>query len=422
MIGELVPNRCEIFNVRHLDPITIARCLILLEIIAMTKAFALVNLIELLLVALFLLNQGLRALFLRALRHPVSRAAFLFWLWISISAIWSSAPIEERLSDILSWRKLILLPICIALFDSKIWADRALTCLVSICSLYLIVSYVQLFTDDFFGNISPWHVLENHSTQGILFSASALILVHNSILRPSFTRTLLPSFLIASLFIVNVAMSTGRSGIVFVSACCIVFSAALWFKRSVMSKIFVVLIFFFLALVVYSKRDTIVRGINEIEKVVDSSGFENRNYDSTLIRLYMWKKSMDIIQQAPILGTGTGGFKYSYAEVNLEAKKDWLRYVSDDPHNQYLHITAEYGLVGLFLFLFILVRIFSSLTINFPVGSYSFIGLSFLVGIFFTSFFNGHFSSFVEGRFFWIFVSIMLAACLKPSHSLKDNV
>ena len=108
------------------------------------------------------------------------------------------------------------------------------------------------------------------------------------------------------------------------------------------------------------------------------------------------------MDQSPLFGTGAGSFKYGYSEVVADVQ-GWPGLVSDDPHQQFLHICAEYGLVGLIIFLAALLAIAASgSTSSFHVGKI--ILMCFLLGSIANSFFNGHFSSFVEGRFAWIFL------------------
>jgi len=70
---------------------------------------------------------------------------------------------------------------------------------------------------------------------------------------------------------------------------------------------------------------------------------------SSGLRMDYWHTSLRIIREHPLLGVGIGGFEKAYAEkIKGTAIKP-----SNNPHNQYLLITAQLGLMGLMLLLYL---------------------------------------------------------------------
>lgn len=67
------------------------------------------------------------------------------------------------------------------------------------------------------------------------------------------------------------------------------------------------------------------------------------------LRMDYYTNSLKIIRDHPILGVGTGGFALAYAEKI----KGTQSAPSNNPHNQYLLITVQLGLVGLLLLLYL---------------------------------------------------------------------
>jgi len=65
------------------------------------------------------------------------------------------------------------------------------------------------------------------------------------------------------------------------------------------------------------------------------------------IRLQIWPDTLNMISEKPLFGYGPGSYTYSFAPFrNLLSQSDlYLRYA----HNEYLHVIAEYGLLGLIL-------------------------------------------------------------------------
>jgi len=75
------------------------------------------------------------------------------------------------------------------------------------------------------------------------------------------------------------------------------------------------------------------------------------------LRMGFYKNSIELIKKHPMLGVGTGSFKPEYAEqIGLT---EGLQATSN-PHNQYLLIAIETGLIGLFVFLFFLLSAWRS--------------------------------------------------------------
>lgn len=63
------------------------------------------------------------------------------------------------------------------------------------------------------------------------------------------------------------------------------------------------------------------------------------------LRLLFWQNSWQIIKENPLFGVGTGDFKKAYAEVNAVASPDMV--ATDNPHNQYVLMLCQFGIVGL---------------------------------------------------------------------------
>ena len=128
----------------------------------------------------------------------------------------------------------------------------------------------------------------------------------------------------------------------------------------------------------------------------------------------MWIITSDVIRANLIWGAGSGSFKHRFSE-SAAVYGDWIAKTSDDPHNQYLLIWGEHGLIGLTLFLVAVVSVFVKgalmrSTLNGGVSQFELEALLIVVAYFLvSSLANGHFGSFVEGRICWIVIALVLA-------------
>lgn len=74
--------------------------------------------------------------------------------------------------------------------------------------------------------------------------------------------------------------------------------------------------------------------------------------NSSKYRLILWKHSLSIIADNPLLGTGPETFKYSITNYNLTNQQNTKK--PDRAHNDYLNVACNTGLLGLASFLWIL--------------------------------------------------------------------
>jgi O-antigen ligase len=70
---------------------------------------------------------------------------------------------------------------------------------------------------------------------------------------------------------------------------------------------------------------------------------------STGTRIEFYRLSIEIVKDRPLLGHGTGAFASSYAEKT----KSQVALPTRNPHNEYLHMLVQLGLVGLAALLYL---------------------------------------------------------------------
>ena len=373
--------------------------------------FALTNFIEFLLLIIILSTPLLRASFLRVLRVPEVKVMLLFWLWVGIAMMWGQAPTIERIDEFFSWRKFLILPICLVLFNTRALKNLFLAVFVSMFFIYLVISYAGFFQLVAFSTHYNF-LVENHATQSIVFVISSLILFFFSI-RSRNTTIKIIFVLLAITFLLNVLfVSTGRSGYFFVvfGVSSLLLVEKFRYKRAVC----VLALVCGLTMAIQSEvvRERVGVAITEIGneiKGVSESG------TSAGARWVMWNITIEMIAEQPMLGSGSGSFKYDYEAQNRQTKGWASSMGSDDPHQQYLLIAGEQGIIGLILFCSMIFVWFRALLVS--QNQHRSIGIAVLLSTVASSFFNGHFGTFVEGRL----LLLMLATALAFEWTQKNN-
>lgn len=82
-------------------------------------------------------------------------------------------------------------------------------------------------------------------------------------------------------------------------------------------------------------------------------------YDSSMHRIELWKRSYQVFNENPIIGKGLGNWRIEvlkYGNKNLQSQDNKTFY--QRPHNDYLWILAEQGIIGMLLYLTLIFLIF----------------------------------------------------------------
>jgi O-antigen ligase len=230
------------------------------------------------------------------------------------------------------------------------------------------------------------------------FSASMMLVLEPKSLS-QFQKRLLSLSII--LLIANIIYITpGRSGYL----AFIVLGAMLAFTDMYSNKRFIVpaTILIVIPLLLLSSptvRQRVMQGTNEAIAY-------NSNAEATSMgmRMVLWNNTIDLIRARPLLGYGTGGFQKAY-QSKIEKEPAWKHEITHDPHNQFLKITTEQGLVGLVVFLAMILSAFWQR----PSFTYYGLGIGILLVWCGNSLFSSHFSTFSEGRFVFLWCGAMLA-------------
>ena len=387
-----------------------ARVLLLTELVVITFSPALVNLVEFLLILVVASSSHLRKVIISSFKtYLPAKILLAFFFWIVLSAFWGDASVGARLHEVVSWRKIFLFLLVMALVsdDFKIVMLRVISTFGVACAV--AVWAIGLQNDVYEG---PAVIMRSDVVQGIylgLSSLAILCLLGTNFSKLSGTSRTLMS--VAALFLlVTVFSSTGRSGYLFtmVGLCCFSWIAMPRYRLLLTTSIGLTLVT--LILLVPTTADRFEGALSEIVSVTD--GRQDPEFSSMGIRIVMWDNTLDMIGDKPLLGSGAGSFEDDYGKVAQAKATGWRAKRSSDPHQQYLHIAAEFGLVGLGIFLLFL----ASLLLGFKLTFISIFGMSILLGISATSFFNGHFSSLVEGRIFWILTPLFLLSLSEMKH------
>jgi O-antigen ligase len=395
---ELTPERDAI----------VARYLLIAVLAATLFSSSLTVGLELAVYAMFLLRPSLRARFRTILREPTSIALAFFVAALLLGALHGLASWPERVTSLAGWRRVLLFFLAAAVFDEERAKRDALSAFLIICALAALASYLTFLTPVSWGKFRSGIVIHNHATQSMTFALAAAIAAIALIWPASVTNTWLPKsrFLMAALvvvFVANIAfVIPGRSGYLAL----LVFAAAVPLTLSSLSRSWrlaagaaVVICTGLVIGMSGQARDRILAAVTEMSTVEQSPSLTSMG-----VRVVFWKNTLAVINENPILGVGTGSFEKAYAN-QVKNLPGWQSSSTSDPHNQFLKILAEQGILGLTALLLFMGTVLTT-KISSP---YREIAMSLLLAWTATSLFSSHFSTFTEGRLLFFWLGAMLA-------------
>ena len=323
------------------------------------------------------------------------------------------------LNNIISWRKFLLLPIGYILFrNSQYIKDKAFKFIfyfiVALTILAMIYKSQLLF---FFNeNTIKFHIGSSSSKGMFVSVALAIGLWSFTQKEPVLGLTRLPLALLTLYLMAYIVMFTsGRSG--YIAMFIVLTSMSLIYIKNLKKIIawkfglgLIVVATITVALLSVSKisSDRINLAITEFKQSEQNS--TKNIYTSVGQRLIFWKNTIDMLPQYFVFGVGTGGFQAAYTKQVLD-KTGLDALITQDPHNQYLKILIEQGVIGLLLYLSMIVRVL----IQSNKDASKFVLFSTVLYIWLiTSLFNAHFSTFMEGTFIWAWMGLMGSYSTKP--------
>ena len=336
-----------------------------------------------------------------AFRSMAGKAVLAFLAWVMLSAWWSEAGVAAALRDLWAWRKLAYLYLALPLFDDGRWKHRALLALVYICALAVALSYLSHAGLVPYRFNTPGVMLTNYAIQGAAFAVAAVCAVQLTLWASGGRRWWYAA--IAAALVVNVLFfNFGRTGYLALAAATLAWSVAAggWRWSAAAAAALAAL---FAAAYAWSPtfHERVARGL---EEVTQQRALTTESQMG--LRVVFLKNSLALIRERPLAGHGLGSFKPVYGDYVEQRYSGVQATRAGDPHNQYVYIAFEQGLVGLALFGLMIAGLLKS----FPRDPYGRIAACALVAWCATSFFSSHFRTFPEGHFYALLIAILGAA------------
>ena len=333
-----------------------------------------------------------------------------------VGMLWADVAWPERLSGVVPFLKLLVIPLLFIQFSRAGRGEMALAAFFASACALLALSWLLALIPQF-----PWPAkfygvpVKDYIIQSGVFALCSFALADRAIAVWGNSRTK-SLFLagVALIFIGNIVfVALGRTSLVVIAVLFALFGAR-HFKRRALAAFVVAGVAF--AVVAWSTSPYLRFRVMHIAEELDDS-HDNANGTSAGLRLGFWKMSLNIVRDAPLFGHGTGSTQTMLAQraaADPAAPTD-----ATNPHNQILATAIPLGLFGVVLLLGMWIAHFRMFL---HPGPAAWIGLSVVVQNFVGSLFNSHLFDFTQGWLYVFGVGIAGGIILREHRAFADFV
>jgi O-antigen ligase len=353
----------------------------------------------------------------RIKENPGALAALGFFIFIGLGVLYSSAPLDRAItSGWLRYVGLLSIPIIVSVLKSKKYQEYAINAFLASSVLLVLLSYFKWlgFIPLEFSipaSAPSYFVVFKLRIAHTIFAAFAIYLMFIKMINEETLKKYLWGPIIP-LYIFNIFhLVDARSGQITFFAL-LAFLIYQNYKNIFLKKYLLTLLLISVPLFSLIGPNNSLR-LFEIKSEIQIAEIKKENTSSGE-RMEFWKNTVTLIKRHPFFGGGTGSQMTEYETIS-DDKKVLLKNGSN-PHNHYLLMTQELGLVGLIalLTLFLSYWKFAS-NLKVKANAEAFQALVILVAI--SSLFNCMLWA-GEGKFFYVLAGILLSAYV-PKKPLK---
>ena len=277
-------------------------------------------------------------------RYPAVIVSLMLFLYMCVAIAYSPAETIESLNILKKYRELFLLPVFVSMLSlSQKYRELAEYSFIAGCIVLMIISYsitFGLMPEDRYGHSIVFHITHNFFMAVLSFWS-----LHYTFGAHKYRWIWLTVFILSVINIFYIA--PGRTGMLVFT-----FLMVLFMVQRLSFKQFLIAIVLFCSLIsaIYYTSDNFSGRIKEV--VSEINNYEPGKSRTSIGQRFDWYRSgVSLIKEKPMWGHGTGSYPYVQKRVTTDSKIK----VTDNPHNEFLFLTIQFGLLGLLLFLSLIV-------------------------------------------------------------------
>ncbi len=343
------------------------------------------------------------ARFGKILRKPEGYLPVALFALILIGTLWSVLPFGMAIKSISPYAKLLLIPLVIATDFTPRQALQIGYGFLAACAIVLAFSLAALLWPS-----GPWHwfkysgvPVKDYAVQSGCFALCAFGLtigtVRTALQRNSraVTMALLAVLFFADIFLIVLS----KTGIIMTGSLLVLLIVHIrnW-RLALAIAIPAVLV---VAISLWASGPAQMR-LSEMSRDMNARDISGETL-STASRTDFWTKAIGFAKEAPLLGHGTGSILPLYQSLEATNPSPYGAATSD-PHNQFLHVVLQVGLLGGLVLLAMWAAHFRMFLHR---DVLSIMGQAVVLQNFVGSLFNSHLSTVTQGMLYCLAVGVL---------------
>ena len=292
--------------------------------------------------ACWLLSSQCRTLPHLLRSNPVAASAMLLYGLFLIGTLYGDSGTNGSMSMLRKYRELLLLVILIPFLQEERYRRWMITAFIVGCVITLLGSYLKDL-----GILPPSRLgtatFKSWITHSLFMAFFGYYCAYQASIMAN-RRWLWLGLLLLTAFNLFVVVQ-GRTGqLIFILLMVLLFFQRFHARRAlILAPLLVVCIIGGLSISGVAIR--FQEGIDNSRDYLSGRG----NLDTSMgQRLYFWHHSVELIGESPLIGYGTGSFAGQFSQINN------VEMQADNPHNEYLMIMVQLGVIGLIAYLYFL--------------------------------------------------------------------
>lgn len=325
------------------------------------------------------------------LHHPIFITAFILFLaWTLLSAFWSVEPAEALLQSLMVFLSLTLYLVISALAERFCeFEDLFIRVFIFLLLLYFTLAFLKMSTLQFY---DPYRIISISANNNLYsgFLLISLTLVFSGYHRLNGAWKILSAATGILVFFFIIIIQTRAAYLGTLTALLIVFLFLKIGYPEVFSKlnmlrgmlclgILCIGIFIFTLSLDHTRRqyflqkimvweyfrsyeDLQARNIRKLQQPesedhskLDAFDYSERYYSNANLRMIFWEKSLGLIASRPLTGVGAGSWKLAIPSIKQPPNPEHTigNFTYSEPHNEWIKIITELGIIGFILALFV---------------------------------------------------------------------
>ncbi len=317
---------------------------ILMTCLVLPFATSLLSLFSILVLLFWLLSGKILEIPQLVKTNPVVLLSLLLFILFTLGLLYTPVELPDSLSSLKKYRELLFIPIVISLLkDNQAARKNCDYFFICGCIILLLISYAMYFSiipAARYGNSIVYHI-----THSFFMSILAFYSAHKSIDSIQYRYLWITIFVstIINLFYI----ATGRTGMLIFLVLMILFVIQ---RFSRLQQLIGILFLTLLISITFFTSDNFSSRSSIALKEIQNYEY-GASRTSLGMRFDWWLNSVAMIKEKPFLGHGTGSFTFSHDSLisgtNIQP--------TDNPHNEYLLIGVQLGMIGLLTFILLLL-------------------------------------------------------------------